>query len=144
MVSAATVLALVAQAAPVTPYRDRAIVSVLSRLGLRCREVAQVRLDDLHWRAGILIVRGKGATLDKMSMPVDVGTAIVDYLERERPVSAHRTLFLQARAPHSPLGRSAAEAVITRLGARTVNGVPVSTHRLRHSAATGVLAARAP
>jgi integrase/recombinase XerD len=126
---------------PVTPYRDRAIVLVLSRLALRCREVAQLRLDDLHWRTGTIVVRGKGAALDEMPVPVDVGSAIVDYLERERPATAHRNVFLQARAPHAPLGRSAVGSVITRLGARTGNGVPVGAHRLRHSAATGVLAA---
>jgi len=137
------VQSLVAQSAigPVTPYRDRAIVLVLSRLALRCREVAELRLDDLHWRAGTVVVRGKGAALDEMPVPVDVGSAIVDYLERERPASAHRNVFLQARAPHAPLGRSAVGSVITRLGARTGNGVPVGAHRLRHSAATGVLTA---
>lgn len=137
------VQSLVAQSvlAPVTPYRDRAIVLVLSRLGLRCREVAQLRLDDLRWRAGTIIVRGKGAALDEMPLPVDVGSAIVDYLEHERPVSTHRTVFLQSRAPHAPLGRAAVGDVITRLGARTGNDVPVGAHRLRHSAATAVLAA---
>ena len=123
------------------PYRDRAIVLVLSRLALRCREVAQLRLEDLHWRTGTIVVRGKGAALDEMPVPVDVGAAIVDYLERERPASALRHVFLQARAPHAPLGRSAVGSVITRLGARAGKGVPVGAHRLRHSAATGVLAA---
>ena len=137
------VQSLVAQSTigPVAPYRDRAIVLVLSRLALRCREVAQLRLEDLHWRTGTIVVRGKGAALDEMPVPVDVGAAIVDYLERERPASALRHVFLQARAPHAPLGRSAVGSVITRLGARAGNGVPVGAHRLRHSAATGVLAA---
>jgi integrase/recombinase XerD len=137
------VQSLVAQSVmgPVTPYRDRAIVLVLSRLALRCREVAELRLDDLRWRTGTIVVRGKGAALDEMPVPVDVGSAIVDYLERERPAAADRHVFLQARAPHAPLGRSAVGSVITRLGARTGNAVPVGAHRLRHSAATGVLAA---
>lgn len=134
---------LIAQSAigPVAPYRDRAIVLVLSRLALRCREVAQLRLEDLRWRTGTVVVRGKGAALDEMPVPVDVGAAIVDYLEHERPASAHRNVFLQARAPHAPLERSAVGSIITRLGGRAGNGVPVGAHRLRHSAATGVLAA---
>ncbi|WP_104131382.1 tyrosine-type recombinase/integrase [Cryobacterium sp. M91] len=137
------VQSLVAQSAigPVTPYRDRAIVLVLSRLALRCREVAELQLDDLRWRTGTIVVHGKGAALDEMPVPVDVGSAIVDYLERERPASAHRHVFLQARAPHAPLGRSAVGSIINRLSARTGNGVPVGAHQLRHSAATGVLAA---
>ena len=134
---------LVAQSAigPVTPYRDRAIVLVLSRLALRCREVAELRLDDLRWRTGTIVVHGKGSALDEMPVPTDIGAAIVDYLERERPASAHRNVFLQARAPHAPLGRSAVGSIINRLGARTGDGVPAGAHQLRHSAATGVLAA---
>lgn len=127
--------------APVTPHRDWAIVLVLSRLGLRCREIAQLKLDDLHWRAGTIIIRGKGAALDEMPMPVDVGSAIVNYLEHERPASAHRAVFLQSRAPHAPMSRSAVGDLITRLGARTGGDVVVGAHRLRHSAATAVLAA---
>ena len=137
------VQSLVAQSvlAPVAPHRDWAIVLVLSRLGLRCREVAELTLDDLHWRAGTIIVRGKGAALDEMPMPVDVGSAIVNYLEHERPASAHRAVFLQSRAPHAPMSRCAVGDLLTRLGARTGAEVPVGAHRLRHSAATAVLAA---
>jgi integrase/recombinase XerD len=41
--------------------RDHAIMSLLLRLGLRRGEVAGLTLDDIDWRAGELVIRGKGA-----------------------------------------------------------------------------------
>jgi integrase/recombinase XerD len=139
----AQVQSLLSQAAasPLSPYRDQAIVVVLSRLGLRSRELAEVRLNDLHWRTGTMVVRGKGEATDVMPLPVDVGEAIAGYLEHERPTTNHRHLFVQAKAPRGPLGRSGVSAVISRLGIRAGISTPIGAHRLRHSAATGVLAA---
>jgi integrase/recombinase XerD len=41
--------------------RDRAILTLLARLGLRSCEVAGLSLDDVYWGAGEIVVRGKGA-----------------------------------------------------------------------------------
>lgn len=79
--------------------RDHAMLVTLLRLGLRAGEVARLRLDDLDWRAGELIIRGKGSRLDRLPMPVEVGDAITAYLQRGRPKSDHREVFLRARAP---------------------------------------------
>lgn len=57
---------------------------VLLRLGLRAGEVARLGLDDLDWRAGELVVRGKGSRLDRLPMPVEVG-------RRANRLSATRT-----------------------------------------------------
>ena len=40
------------------------------------------RLDDVDWRAGLLLVRGKGSRHDALPLPVDVGEALVAYLRR--------------------------------------------------------------
>lgn len=125
----------------VSPCRDRAIVVLLSRLGLRSREAAALRLDDLNWRAGTVLVHGKGGIAEPLPLPADVGAAIAGYLEHERPAMPDRHLFLQAKAPHAPLGRSGISAVVSRMGQRAGIASPVGAHRLRHSAATGVLAA---
>ena len=60
--------------------RDYAILITLLRLGLRAGEVARLRLDDLDWRAGELVVRGKGARWDRLPLPVEVGEALAAYL----------------------------------------------------------------
>jgi integrase/recombinase XerD len=125
----------------VSPCRDRAIVVLLSRLGLRSREAAGLRLEDLNWRAGTVVVHGKGGTTEAMPLPADAGAAIAGYLKHERPAMPDRHLFLQSKAPHAPLGRSGISAVVSRMGQRAGMASPVGAHRLRHSAATSVLAA---
>jgi integrase/recombinase XerD len=121
--------------------RDVAMLLVLSRLGLRAGEAAGLGLDDIDWRAGELIVRGKGPKDSRLPLPVDVGEAIADYLRHGRPVSAQgRTVFVRVQAPHRPLtNRGVTQAVFAasqRAGCGTVRA-----HRLRHTAATRMLAA---
>jgi len=60
--------------------RDYAVLLLLTRLGLRAGEVARLCLDDIDWRAGELIVHGKGGRHDRLPLPSDVGAAIVEYL----------------------------------------------------------------
>jgi integrase/recombinase XerD len=43
-----------------TGRRDYAILLLLARFGLRASEVVALQLDDINWRAGELVVRGKG------------------------------------------------------------------------------------
>jgi site-specific recombinase XerC len=57
--------------------RDLAILTVLARLGLRAAEVAGLSLEDVDWRAGELIVRGKGGRSERLPLPHDVGEAMV-------------------------------------------------------------------
>jgi integrase/recombinase XerD len=71
--------------------RDFAILLLLARLGLRAGEVAAIALDDLDWRAGVLLVHGKGSREDMLPLPTDVGEAIVSYLRR-RPRCRCRAL----------------------------------------------------
>jgi len=73
--SAAQVAALVAAADTVTPVglRDRAIVVLISRLGLRAGEVATLGLDDLDWHAGTIVARGKGGRVLTLPISTDVG-----------------------------------------------------------------------
>ena len=70
--------------------RDYAVIVTLLRLGLRRGEVAGLRLDDIDWRAGELVVRGKGAREERLPLPADVGEAIAVYLRRGRPQSSRR------------------------------------------------------
>ncbi len=65
--------------------RDYAVILILLRLGLRAGEVAALRLEDIDWRAGELVVRGKGRRMDRLPLPADVGEAIAGYLRRSRP-----------------------------------------------------------
>jgi integrase len=68
--------------------RDFAIVVLIGRLGLRCGEVAGLTLDDIDWRAGELLIYGKGHRDERLPLPVDVGSALAAYLRHGRPASA--------------------------------------------------------
>lgn len=121
--------------------RDYAVLLLLARLGLRAGEVAAIRLDDIDWRAGLLLVRGKGSRQDVLPLPVDVGEAVVSYLRR-RPRCECRALFLRVMAPREGLNRCTVAWVVRAACDRA--GLPrVGAHRLRHTAATEMLRAGA-
>jgi integrase/recombinase XerD len=119
--------------------RDRALVLLLVRLGLRRCEAARLRLDDIDWRAGEITVVGKATRMERLPLPVDVGEALSDYLVHERPAGGGvREVFLRVRAPQGPLTAEAVGAVIQSVAARA-GLVGVAAHRLRHTAAMRML-----
>ena len=122
--------------------RDYAVLSLLSRLGLRAGEVAALGLDDIDWRAGELVVRGKGRRQERLPLPTDVGEALAGWLRRGRPHCDSTTVFTRVRAPHRPLTSGGVSAIVRAACGRA--GLPeLSAHRLRHSAATEMLRAGA-
>jgi len=123
--------------------RDIAILTMLVRLGLRSGEVAKLRLDDIDWRAGEIIVRGKANCIERVPLPTDVGRAVAEYLQHGRPASAQgRTVFVRIKAPHRHLSSCAVSNVVADAAQRAGLG-RIHAHRLRHTAATQMLRAGA-
>lgn len=119
--------------------RDFAIVLLMGRMGLRCGEVARLVLDEIDWRAGELLIYGKGRHDDRLPLPVDVGDALTAYLRRGRPTRAPvRAVFVTALAPYRAMGSRAVSRVVFRASQKAGLGA-VSAHRLRHTAATELL-----
>jgi site-specific recombinase XerD len=122
--------------------RDEAIMVLLWRMGLRAGEVAALLLDDIDWRTGVILVRGKGNRHEQVPLPVDVGRSVAAYVEHGRPAGgAYRRVFLALDAPHRPIGAQAVSSVVCRVAANAGIGYPVHAHRLRHTTACQVLAA---
>jgi site-specific recombinase XerD len=123
--------------------RDFAILTLLSRLGLRAGEIAAIELGDVNWRTAELTVRGKGDRRDQLPLPADVGQAVVDYLQHGRPAGCATTsLFVRDRAPRQAIAGCGVRAVVARACSRA--GVTrIGAHRLRHTLASDLLAAGA-
>lgn len=117
--------------------RDFAIVTVLSRLGLRVGEVVEMELDDIDWRRGELVVRSKGGWRDPLPLPVDVGDALSAYLSMRGRQDRWRQVFLRIEPP-GPMSRTTVLAAIRRGCGRA--GLPdLCSHRLRHTLAVDLL-----
>jgi len=118
--------------------RDLAILMLVAQLGLRSIEVARLELNDIDWRAGEIVVRGKARRHDRMPLPSDVGEALSAYLCGPRPATNIRQVFLAHKAPTRAIKPDLVSDV-TRRACRRV-GVPcVGAHRLRHTLATELL-----
>ena len=119
--------------------RDLAILTLLVRLGLRRGEVAKLMLDDIDWRAGTIVVRGKGNCIECIPLPQDVGLRLVEYLEQARPMNAQdRAVFVRCVAPHHHLTPTRVSTIVADAARRADLG-RVHAHRLRHTAATQLI-----
>jgi len=120
--------------------RDLAMVTLMARMGLRAVEVARLRLEDISWRTAEITVRGKGGRTDRLPLTADAGEALAAWLRDGRPATAlDRAVFTRLKAPRRGLTGTgvtmAAAAAAGRAGLGTVHA-----HRLRHSAASAILA----
>ena len=125
--------------------RDYTILLLLARLGLRAGEIVAMRLDDLNWEAGDLIIRGKGSRKDRLPIPCDVGKALATYLQHGRPVCSTRRVFIRIKAPYQGFSSSVAICNIVHRALLPAN-IQTSNkgaHLLRHSLATQMLRKRA-
>lgn len=122
-----------------TGRRDHAILLLLARLGLRAGEVVALELDDISWRTGEFVVRGKGRAHDRLPLLKDVGAALALYIKSDRGPSECRRVFLRCIAPRVGLSGPAAIGHVVRrvlLGAGIQRPSGVAAHLLRHSLAT--------
>ena len=121
--------------------RDRAIVLLLTRLGLRAGDVAQLRLADIEWQTGSLRVCGKSRYEVRLPLPQDVGDAIAAYLECRPSACRSDRVFLRTIAPYRPFLRGdGISSVVKRIMKRAGIVTPVKgAHALRHTAATEML-----
>jgi len=127
--------------------RDYAMLLLMARLGLRAVEVIAIQIDDIDWRAGELLVRGKGKLHDRLPITVEVGDALSRYLREERGPATCRTMFVTHRAPHRPFKDGQIVNAILKDALKATGQKPatpyVGSHLLRHSLATQLVNAGA-
>jgi site-specific recombinase XerD len=141
--SAEQVNALIAACDGSSPARrrDRAILLLLSRLGLRAGDVARLRLSDIEWQSGSLRVSGKGRYQVRLPLPQEVGDALIDYLG-SRPIAQETDyVFVRSIAPFRPFVRSDGVSNVVRRAMKRAGVISPAkgAHVLRHTAATEML-----
>ena len=125
-----------------TGRRDYAILLLLAKLGLRSSEVISLELGDVRWRTGEILIRGKGARLDVLPLPCEVGAAMARYLRLDRGVRTAQRVFLRTNAPRVPLtGPASIGHIVRRSMVRAGVDRPkqIAAHLFRHTLASRML-----
>jgi len=129
-----------------TGRRDRAMLLLAARTGLRPVDIAGLLLQDIDWAQGrITLTQHKTGALLTLPLLADVGEAIADYLLHGRPGGvADEHVFLRSQAPHVGLSPSAdlhwvAAAAFARTETTPRNGKGRGFRVLRASFATRML-----
>jgi hypothetical protein len=81
-----------------TGLRDRALILLLARLGLRAGDIVAMQLDDIDWRRGTIRVSGKSPRVARLPLPQDAGEAILAYIEHARPTLSDKHLSCALRS----------------------------------------------
>lgn len=131
------------------PFRSHlrafAMVRCLTDLGLRCSEVANLRLEDIDWSQGtVRLVGTKTRRVDTLPLPAATGSAIAAYLRDERPRTSNRAIFVRHVAPYDePVDKSVVQRAV-RAAYKRCGWTRTRVHILRHSVASRLLRAGTP
>jgi site-specific recombinase XerD len=131
-----------------TGLRDYAILLLLARYGLRAAEIVRLRLEDIDWRRDVLQVRHtKTGTRSELPLLAEPGDALLRYLEKGRPPSTHREIFLRILPPHRPFKGGSILSCITKARLRAAGVHPqgrTGPHAFRHARAVSLLRSGIP
>ena len=124
--------------------RDYAILMLLIAYGMRASDVAKLSLVDIDWFAGkIHLNNRKTRRSDVFPLSVPAGEALVEYLQKARPKTDVRQVFLSLRAPIHPFCSGSSVSLVTRKYL-VASGIQLpnrpGAHLFRHSFAHRLLA----
>jgi integrase/recombinase XerD len=128
--------------------RDYAILLLLATYGLRAGEIVRMHLEDIDWRRDVLRVRhSKTGTYSELPLLREPGEAVLRYLEKARPRSTHREIFLRIQAPHRPFKAGSILNCVTSARLRAAGLTPQGRkgpHAFRHARAVSLLRSGVP
>jgi len=143
-----TVLEVTRQDLSPIGLRDYAILTLLATYGLRAGEIVGLCLDDIDWRKDVLRVQhSKTGTYSELPLLGEVGEAVLRYLEKARPPSMHREVFLRIQAPHRRFKNGSILNCVTSARLRAA-GITAKgrkgPHAFRHAHAVSLLRCGVP
>jgi len=122
--------------------RNKAILLFMLDLGLRCAEIPNVRLSDIRWSDGTIIIRGsKNNAFRELPLSEDAGQAAEDYILRHRPHTQEDRLFLNVRpcSGHSPVTVGTVRSLIRYLyKTEEITGWWKGAHAIRRTTASRI------
>jgi integrase len=128
--------------------RDYAVLMLLATYGLRAAEIVRLRLEDIDWRRDVLRVRhSKTGTYSELPLLREAGEAVLRYLQKARPRSVHREVFLRLHAPHRPFKEGSILNGITSARLKAAGITPQGRkgpHAFRHARAVSLLRSGVP
>lgn len=128
--------------------RDYAILMLLATYGLRAAEIVRLRLEDIHWTRDVLRVHhSKTGMYSELPLLHEPGEAVLRYLEKARPPSAHREVFLCIQAPRRPFKDGSILNCVTSARLRAAGITPQGRkgpHAFRHARAVSLLRSGVP
>ena len=135
----------------VSGIRDRAMLLLGARTGLRPVDIIALRLQDIDWRHGqITLAQHKTGAVLTLPLLADVGEAIANYLLHDRPAGVNdEHVFLRTQAPYAALAPSnrlhhMAASAFARTGIDTQPGTGHGFRVFRASLATRMLEGHTP
>jgi integrase/recombinase XerD len=122
--------------------RDRAVLLLLCRLGLRAGDVAHLHWRDIDWHQATVEVVGKSQRATRLPLSQEVGEALLHHLTNAPGAAPSDPIFLHSLPPVGrPLGPNGVSSIVRRATARAGVQAPAGgANVLRHSAATSLLA----
>jgi len=137
-------LSSIERASPVGK-RDYAVLLMGIQLGVRCGDIANLKLDNINWHTNeIEFVQSKTKRSAKLPLLSDVGWAIIDYIRHSRPKIDSPYLFLTAVPPFKEFQTGGSvSCILTRQMQKA--GIPTNPayssgmHSLRHALARRML-----
>lgn len=122
------------------PLRNKAILLLLARLGLRAGDIVSLHFTHIDWENGRVLLCGKGRRQEYLPLSQEVGNALLRYIKRERPKTGAPEVFVRSFAPFRRLSYQAVGNIVRMAIERAGVAAPSSgAHVLRHSAATSML-----
>ena len=104
----------------VSDIRTYALVQLAYTMGLRHKEISQIRLNDIRFSTQQLtLAERKGTNPIELPMPEHTLKAIAAYLIAARPQSEHRRVFLTLHPPFRPMGPGTVGYHITKAMRKT-------------------------
>ena len=130
--------------APEISFRNKALTIIALDTALRAIDICGLKLSNIDWEHNVIhITQHKTERILNIPLTESIGNALVDYLLNERPACDSDYIFLQSKAPYSPL---MSHAGIRGVLFKVVNDADIpcneriyGTRITRHSAASRML-----